>query len=443
MLQTDNLKQIERARNNPPVLTKLGNTARALLKAPSGELTASSGDIAEVQFRSPPAEIEQFPRKRQAWYSRHYKSVLFLIVAVLPTVAAIVYYCFVATPQYVTEFYVGIGMADPTLSTLAPSTGGAGGGGANLLGGSSLGETIVGLDSYVVTQFIQSREMADLLNKQVDARKLFSGGKVDFLSRLNPKAPEEDFANYWQNMSYAYFDLTTGAIDVQVRAFTPQDSLNIANAVLKNASQRVSDMRDKARADELRAATQDVASNERRVVKARETLRELRNNENIFDPTERVTAVSTTADKIRDDIAGMEAQERAFASDMSPNSPVLTVLKARIAASKAQLKIVEDQITNKLGGKDVLAAVVNRFNEATAEESFAENAYQGALQALELARNTANREQVFLVNYIKPSLPQTSIYPNVPKSVALVAAFALIAWLLLSIVIQSIRDHVI
>lgn len=424
-------------------MTKLGDAARSLLKAPSGELKAPSGELAEIQFRSPPAEIEQFPRKRQAWYSRHYKSVLFVFCVVLPTIAATVYYCYVATPQYVTEFYVGIGMADPTLSTLAPTGGSGGGGGGTLLGGSSLGETIVGLDSYVVSQFIQSRDMADLLNKQIGARKLYSAPYVDFLSRLNPKAPEEDYANYWQNMSYSYFDLTTGTIDVQVRAFTPQDSLDIANAVLKNASQRVSDMRDKARADELRAATQDVASNEKRVIEARATLRELRNKENVFDPTERVTAVSTTADKIRDDIAGMEAQERAFAADMSPDSPVLTVLKTRIAASKAQLKIVEDQITNKVGGKNVLSAVVNRFNEATAEESFAENAYQGALQALELARNTANREQVFLVNYIKPSLPQASIYPNVGKSVALVAAFAFVAWLLLSIVIQSIRDHVI
>lgn len=444
-MQPDNLERVqelqnERSESGQPAqgkrqaLAKFGDGARALLKAPFGELSAT-------QFPPLAAEIEQLRPRPSSWFVRHYKSILFVLVTVLPTCAAIVYYCFIATPQYVTEFFLGIGIADPTIATIAPQ--GGGGTAGTLLGGSTLGETVVGLDSYVVTQYIQSREMADLLNKQIGLRKLFSDRKADFLSRLNPKATEEEFTAYWQNMVYAYFDLTTGAIDVQIRGFTPTDSLNIANAVIKNASQRISDMRDQQRADELRSAQNDVANAEKRVIEKRAELHALRDKENIYDPTERVTAVSTTADKLRDDIAGMEAQERAFASYMAPDSPVLSVLKSRIAGTKTQLKAVEGEITSKTGGENLLASVVNRFNEVNAEESFAEGAYQSALQALELARNTANREQIFLVNYVKPSLPQMSLYPNTIKSIAFVAIFALIAWLLLAIVIQSVRDHIL
>ena len=52
-----------------------------------------------------------------------------------------------------------------------------------------------------------------------------------------------------------------------------------------------------------------------------------------------------------------------------------------------------------------------------------------------------DREQLFLVNYVKPSIPEMSIYPQMGTSIAAVLAFAAVAWLLSVILIESIRDH--
>jgi capsular polysaccharide transport system permease protein len=440
---TESLKQIEQAqrlRSSAPGSDVATAPAANVMTAPRPALRSPLRTTPAGPLALPTTSVERFDPIRQPWVFRRYKRILFLLIFVLPTCAATVYYCFLASPQYVTEFYLGIRTADASLTTLSAG-GGTGGGGSSLMGGSTLGETIIGLESYVVTQFVTSREMADLLDKQIGLRKRFNDSNLDFWSKLDPKAQEEAFATYWQNMVYAYFDLTTGAIDVQVRAFTPKDSLDIANAVINNATKRISDMRDQARNDELRGARDELAATEQRVIKTRAALHEIRNRENIFDPQERVGAITTTADKLRDDIAGMEAEARALGTTMTPDSPAMTVLRNRIAASKAQLKQVEAEITNNDTDNGVLTAVVNRFNEANAEESFAETAYQGALQSLELARNTADREQLFLVNFVKPSLPQTSIYPDTGKSIATVAAFALVIWLMICILIQSIRDH--
>ena len=360
-------------------------------------------------------------------------------MVVLPTSAAIAYYGLIASAQYVTEFTLGIRVADPTISV---STGSGSTGGSTVgSGGSTLGATIIGLESYVVTQFVSSREMAEMLNKQIGLRAKFSGSNLDFWSKLDQKAPAETFATYWQNMVDPYFDLTSGAIDIKVRAFAPQDSLDIANAVIQSAMQRISETRDQARKDELRGAQSDLAVAERRVTLARKELRDIRDREHIYDPTQRVTAVQTTADKLRDDIAGMQTVARSLSTTMAKDSPTMLVLLNRIEASKEQLKQVESEITNNDINKNVLTGVVNRFNEVNAAESFAEAAYQTASQALLVATTTADREQIFLVNYVKPSIPELSIYPEKVKSIATVFAFALVAWILATLLIESIRDH--
>ena len=190
-----------------------------------------------------------------------------------------------------------------------------------------MGATVIGLESYAVTDFMSSREMAEMLDKKIGLRNRFSGPTLDFWSRLDRNAPAEIFASYWQTKIDPFFDLTTGAINVEVRAFSAQDSLDIANAAIDAASKRISDMRDKAREDELRGAKSDVLEAERRVVQTRKDLREIRDREHIYDPAQRVTAVQTTADRLRDDIAGMEVESRSLGASMAPGSPTMLVLQ--------------------------------------------------------------------------------------------------------------------
>ena len=240
-----------------------------------------------------------------------------------------------------------------------------------------------------------------------------------------------------------YFDLTTGAILVKVRAFSPQNSLAIANAVIDAAIARVSEMREQARADELRGAESDLAKAEARVTKTRQELNDIRDREGMFDPQQRVGAVSSTGDFLRNDIAQVQALLRADSQLMSPNAPTLPVLRQRIAAEQEQLRQIDASIASK-GRSDKsgdLSAVVHRFNEAQSVENFAELAYQNAQQSLDVARTTADREQLFLVNYVKPSRPQISLYPNKTKAIGTIGAFSFIAWFIMIIAIASLREH--
>jgi capsular polysaccharide transport system permease protein len=313
----------------------------------------------------------------------------------------------------------------------------------------------------VVTQFIASREMADLLDERIGLRKRFDHDGVDPFSAMRRGASEEEFATYWQTMVDPYFDLTTGSIRVIVRAFTPQDSLDIANAVIAIARKRVSDLFDQSRSNVLLASEVDVRGAEMRVLETRKKLETLRQAEHVYDPQQRVAAVSLTGDKLREDMTMQEAMLRQLqAGNVDPSLPAAVVIKSRIEADKAQLDKLQASITGSAfeasssanasqkasgaGPKNApeLNAVVTRFLEAQSEEEFAEKAYQNAMAELDTEKSMIAREQLFLVNFVQPQLPQMSNYPNRWRSIAVAAAFALLIWAIAALVLQSIRDHV-
>src|SRR6185437_6871221 len=108
----------------------------------------------------------------------------------------------------------------------------------------------------------------------------------DFWARLNPEIPLEKLVNYWQGMVDPEFDVSTGIASVTVRAFTPQDSVRIATALMKQSEALVNAMVSRARLDTVKFAQRDVAQSEIRLRTASAALRHFRDLHQTADPTQ-------------------------------------------------------------------------------------------------------------------------------------------------------------
>ena len=93
-------------------LAKVANPPRPALRSPAALRT----NLPEALPRS---GVQEYAPVRTWWLTRYFKRILFLLMVVLPGGAGTVYYCFLASRQYVTEFNLGIRMADPTLTSFA------------------------------------------------------------------------------------------------------------------------------------------------------------------------------------------------------------------------------------------------------------------------------------------------------------------------------------
>src|SRR5208337_4019604 len=120
-------------------------------------------------------------------------------------------------------------------------------------------------DSYVVVQYLASRDIVDDLGKTLDLREMFSRSQADWLARLDAPVPIEELVRYWKSQVDPFFDPANGTIVVRARAFTPQDALKLAEGILASSERLVNELSARARRDALRGSEQQVRRAERRL----------------------------------------------------------------------------------------------------------------------------------------------------------------------------------
>ncbi len=354
----------------------------------------------------------------------------FVLVVVLPAVVAAVYFLFVAADQYVAEFRFGLRFAEP-----AQSQPGA-------VFQPSVAPARIGLDSYVIVQYIASRAIVDDLGKSLDLQRMFSSSKADWLTRLRLPVPVEELVNYWNGQVDAFFDATNGTIVVRVRAFTPQDAAALARGILASSERLVNDMSARARRDALRSSEQEVHRAEQRLTAALAQLREFRDREGLIDPHKAADSTEALDSRVRDELLRDDTDLSTLKQYLRGDAAPLKILEARIQSLKDQRRSVESGVTNTAKpGSPALSRVMGGYEQLESERSFAENAYRHALAALDQARMNADRQQVYLADFVQPSLPEEALYPRRLHSVAVVLLIAFAVWAIGSLTVRSVRDH--
>jgi capsular polysaccharide transport system permease protein len=354
----------------------------------------------------------------------------FMIVVLMPAALAAVYYFLVATDQYVAEFRFALRTAEPVRAEVGGIFQG------------TVGPSPVGVDSYAVVQYLGSRDVIDELGKTLDLREMFSRPQADWLSRLQPPVSIEELVRYWKNQVDAFYDITNGTIVVRARAFTPDDALQLAQAILRSAEQLVNDLSARARRDTLRSSEKEVRRDERRLKTALARLREFRDREGIIDPRKTADATQALAGRIRDEIVRADTELSTVKHYMRAEAPSVRMLEARLQSLHAELHSVESEVTDtQKSQSEVLSRVMSSYERLESERTFAEKAYQHALEALDRARMNADRQQVYIAGFVQPSLPEEALYPRRFRNVGIALFLCCAVWLIGTFTVQTVREH--
>jgi len=88
-----------------------------------------------------------------------------------------------------------------------------------------------------------------------------------------------------------------------------------------------------------------------------------------------------------------------------------------------------------------LSHELGSYEALDAERKFAEAAYQHSLEALDRARDNADRQHIYIESFVPPSLPQSSLYPRRWRALGTIALVAFAIWAIGSLAVQSVREH--
>jgi capsular polysaccharide transport system permease protein len=371
-------------------------------------------------------------RDRRPWHRRPALLSLILVVA-LPTLLTAFYYGVIAADQYSTEARFSVRSA----------TGGANTDLLGLVTGTAAASTIT--DSYIVMDYIRSREILERLPAHVDVRAVYASSKADLLARHSATGPIEDFVDYWRSMVRVNFDTTSQIISVQVRAFSAEEAQAVAGAVIRLSEGLVNDLSQRARQDAVRQSQQEVQRTEDRLKAARTAVQAFRDKEQEVDPSKKADAQLSVLGKLELDLTTFRARRNTLLQYMGEGAPTIAYIDSQIRALERQVTDERAKLgagTLKPRAGDTISGLLASYEELVVEREFAEKAYVSALSSLERARADADRQQRYLVTFISPAKPEDALYPKRVVNTAIVLILAFSTWAIGLLAVYSIRDHI-
>lgn len=414
---------------SPPMIKKLARQFRL------DAIVGKSKSVAVVQpqaLRKDEASVFQGTGASTAYMreSRRRQTMLAkvsaLLCVIVPTLLVAIYATFFAADQFVVESrFAARSSEQKNIETLGALAG--------------IPSNASNSDSFLLVDYIRSAELMREVDKELNLKAMFAD-KGDFYARIAKDAPIEDMLEYWQEKVRARVDSSSQSVVMSVRAFSGHDAMAVANLVLVKSEQLVNRLSEKARNEAVSSALKDVRVAEDRLRTIREKMRQYRDVSRVMDPTKTVIARQELIGKIQAELATMSSELRSLRRFLSEDAPSLIALKTRISALEAELQRIRTNADATDAGGD-LPAVIQSFENLQTENIFAEKAYTAVMAAYERARIDADRNSKYLAVHVRPSEPETAVYPKRIILVLSTLILAFLAWGSGWLIFLSVRDH--
>lgn len=356
-----------------------------------------------------------------AWQKR-----MALFVGV-PTVLVFLYLALFASPMYVseakfavrsaTEQAVGLDFASQIFKTASSTT----------------------QDAAVVTEYIESPDAFERLDKELAVKAHYSDRRWDVISRLTQNPTLYDKTTFWNFVASPVLDPDSGIVTFTVRAYTPEMAQKIASHVLKQSETLVNAMNERAREDAMKLAGEEVKRAQARLMKSQKALETFRDEHAEIDPKATASGLQTLVMDLEGQRATLKAQISEMAAYMRPDAPALKTLKTRLAAVEKQLSGEKQRLAGI--GAGAMNNWVSAYEALTIENEFAQKQLVSAMTAMETARVSLLSQSKYVVTIESPTLPDESRYPRTFEFTFCVLLGLLLLFGLGSLIVASIREH--
>ena len=354
---------------------------------------------------------------------------LLLLALLVPTFLSLVYFGLWASPMYIAEARFAVRGADNGII----DTGGL----ASMLlpAGSA-----IGTDVNIVTEYIQSPDIMEAVDKELHIFEHFASHDYDIISRLESDATRDERLDYWQWAVKPSLDPETGIVALSVKAYEPEVAKKLAEAVLAKSEALVNAMSRRAQDDAITLAMREVKTAEGRVSKAQEAMRSFRDRSGMLDPTSTAGGLQGIVSELESEVVKTKAQIAEASTYMSKDAPALVGLRARLAAVEKQLAAEKLRLAGE-SKSGSMTSIAGEYEDLQIESEFARQQLVSAMTSLEAARVKAEAQSRYVVAFQVPVLPDESLYPRPFLFTLFVFVGALVIVGICSLIIAAVREH--
>lgn len=358
----------------------------------------------------------------------------FLMAVILPSLLAIVYIGFMASPRYVSHAEIVIRSSQ--------------GGGANLLGALSglagslggMGGGVASTETAVMAEYVHSQSMLSLLQERIDLRSLWSKDEADMFSRLSANASQEEFLAYYLSRVVVEFQPGSTVVSVSSEAFTPADAQLIVATIVQLSENLLNEISHRQQTDNIAFARAELETAEDRIRRARLAMSAYREMHGDIDPAQSAAATGQIIMGLAQRLIEARAELAAALNVLRPGSPEVKAIEARIAAMEEQMVGLRQRLAPTAGDAPVNSKLVE-WEKLLIEHELALKGYESAVAFLEAARLEASKKSVYIVDFVPPNLPEAAEKPERFKSILAVMVGAFLFWAIGGLLVTAIREQ--
>lgn len=413
------------------------NEAQSEPKQTSQQKAGLPQTVDPVQVPGPvdpsgPAGLHDIERIQRDIARRRRRKLTFLFArlcafVLLPTALAYVYFAYFATPSFATKSEFVVQQAESQAQ------------GAGMLGGTSLATS---QDSIMVQDFLTSREAMLRLDAEHGYREHFSAPSIDELQRLPADATNEALYGHYASNVLIGYDPTEGVIRMEVSALSPEMSRVFSEALIGYAEERVDQVTERKRSDQMRGARESFEEAEEKMVAAQERVLELQREVGVLDPTSETAAIMGQITQFETQLAEKNLQLQQLLDNARPNRARVAGVEGDIARLEALVADFRSELTTENNRADSLASISARLRMAEVDLETRTLMMQETLQQMETARIEANRQVRYLAVHVAPIPPDEPTYPRVFENTLIAFLIFGAIYLLCSVTVSILREQV-
>lgn len=388
---------------------------------PTTEDMAERAHIAEV------AKIQRDIVARRRKKSLLLAARLFVFV-MLPTICAGIYFYMLATPFYSSRTEFVIQQAESASSGLG-----------GLLKGSSFATS---QDSIAVQGYLQSQDAMERLDADLGFRAHFSDPKIDPIQRLAADATRTAAYKIFKRYVRISYDPTEGLIKMEVIAADPEVAVQFSKALTSYAEEQVDQMTSRLRTDQMRGARESYEEAEAKLQAANFKVLELQEKNKTISSEGEIGLIMTQIGQLESQLTIERLSLAQLEANSRPNQARIDPIRRRVETLNEQVAILRSKMTVDDASGQSLAKVQSELLVAQADVQTRQLLLAQSLQAMEAARNEANRQTRYLSLAVSPVAADEAAYPRAFENTLVVMLIFSALYLMITMTVAILHEQV-
>jgi len=359
--------------------------------------------------------------------------VLFLIIVVIPTFFAAIYYTLIATDVFITEAKVVV----KTLSSPSISMGGL----SSILTTLGIPEPST-KGAYLIVDHIKSRDVMFQLDKKHKLKDYYSSSKWDILQRFDSLGIDPSYENFFEyyykdEVIRTYLDTKSGVITFQIRAADPDYGYEISKDILAINEIFINDLNKRASSTALEHFKTQLEDTREKVGDFSKKIITFMSETQVVSPAEQISLTLQNVAKLQEQLIAKQLELSKILS-IAPMNPKIQNLKREIEDIK---KEIDSKMFTLAGKESSVGAYSVELELMRSELLLLQRELEANLAAFLQAQNQLLLQQLFIERVEEPRKPDAPLEPREFIAILTVFTISFATWGILSLLIAGVKEH--